>query len=50
MPQAEESFLFKSKFLGWRHRHTEEWSPHVVAFLEDVSGLNVDNKKFCVSA
>ena len=44
----QRSFLCHSKFFGHRHRHTEGWSPSVVVFLEDGSGLNVGNRNVCV--
>lgn len=46
--QAEECFLCKSNFLGWRHRRAERWSLPVAAFLEGESRLNVGNKNLCV--
>ena len=46
--KAEECFLCHSKCFGCRHRHTEGWSPSVVEFLEEESGLNVGNRNMCV--
>ena len=46
--KAEECFLCHSKFYGRRHHHTEGWSPSVVEFLEEESGLNVGNRNVCL--
>ena len=46
--QAKECSFCASKFLGRRHRHTEGWSPSLVAFLEEESGLNAGNQNMCV--
>lgn len=45
--QAECSFCC-SKFGIRRHGHTEGWSPAIVAFVEEESGLKVGNKNLCV--
>ena len=46
--QAKECSFCFSEFCGRRHRHTERWSPSMVAFLEEESGLNVGNRNMCV--
>ena len=46
--QAKKCSFCFSEFCGRRHRHTEGWSPSMVAFLEEESGLNVGNKNMCV--
>ena len=46
--QAKECSLCSSQFLGCRHRNPDGWSPSVVGFLEEESGLNVGNSKVCV--
>ena len=33
--QAKECYFCASMFLGRQHRHTEGWSPSIVAFLEE---------------
>ena len=45
---AIECFLWKSKFLGLRHRHTNCWSPSMIELLKDESGLCVGNSGACI--
>ena len=46
--QGEECCLCHGKFLGWRHRHPDGWSPSALAILKDESGLNIGNSDVCV--